>query len=86
MAKSKRKFDESSVTRDASGRFAKSGSTGPDVAWTVTRTNQPMNSRSRNQNNQGTFHRNGNDHKNKHLQGRDRMRRLGSGHGKYGIR
>ena len=82
----KRKFDESKVTRDASGRFAKSGSVGPDVAWTITRTNPPMNSRSRNQNNTGTFPRSGNAHKDKHLQGRDRMRRLGSGHGKYGVR
>ena len=86
MAKSKRKFDESKVTRDASGRFAKSGFSGSDLAYEIKRTNPPMNSRSRNQNNQGTFHRNGNDHKNKHLQGRDRMRRLGGGHGMYGIR
>ena len=83
----KRKFDESKVTRDASGRFSRSGSTGPDIAWTVTRTNAPQNSRRLNQQNQSTtLRRNGNDHKSKHLQGRDRMRRLGSGHGKYGVR
>jgi hypothetical protein len=83
----KRKFDESKVSRDASGRFTKSGSTGPKLAYDIKRTNAPQNSRRLNQQNQSTtLRRNGSDHKSKHLQGRDRMRRLGSGHGKYGVR